>query len=229
MSKKQLLVVDDERDILDLLAYNLEREGFLVQSVTNGEQALQAARRDRPDLVILDVMLPGMDGIEVCRALREDDRTRGIPIVMLTAKAEEGDAVLGLGVGADDYVKKPFGVKELVARVKALLRRDSRAGDAGEEGVVRAGDVVIDAVRHEVKLSGRPITLTLTEFKLLRVLASKPGRVYTRSELIDRVIGADVIVIDRNIDVHIRALRKKLGKSADDILTVRGIGYKFRE
>jgi two-component system alkaline phosphatase synthesis response regulator PhoP len=228
MTRKHILVVDDEKDLLELLRYNLEREGYLVRTVTHGEEALRAARQEIPDLIVLDVMLPGMDGIEVCRALREDERTRAVPIVMLTAKSAESDAVLGLGVGADDYVKKPFGVKELIARIKALLRREQRTGDA-DEGVLRVRDLVIDSVRHEVTARGQPVSLTLTEFKLLRVLALKPGRVFTRSELLDRVVGDEVIVLDRNIDVHIRALRKKLGRTADEIVTIRGIGYKYRE
>lgn len=228
-SKKRILVVDDENDILELLRYNLERDGFVVTCVGDGEEALRAARRESPDVVVLDLMLPGMDGIEVCRALRADERTRSVPIVMLTARSEEADVVLGLGVGADDYVKKPFGVKEVVARVKALLRRDTRSAEPEEAGVVRVRDLQIDSVRHEVSVRGKPVELTLSEFKLLRVLASKPGRVFTRTELLDRVIGEDVVVIDRNIDVHIRALRKKLGTVAADILTVRGLGYKFRE
>jgi two-component system, OmpR family, alkaline phosphatase synthesis response regulator PhoP len=229
VAKKQILVVDDERDILDLVKYNFEREGWVVHCVTDGEQALRTVRKATPDLVVLDVMLPGVDGVEVCRALRSDDRTRTVPIVMLTAKSEEADAVLGLGVGADDYVKKPFGVKELVARVKALLRRESRAVESDESSLVRVRNLTIDSVRHEVTVRGEPVQLTLTEFRLLRALAAKPGRVYTRAELIDKAMGQDVVVIDRNVDVHVRALRKKLGAAADDILTVRGIGYKFRE
>ncbi len=229
MPKPVILVVDDEKDITEIVAYNLSKEGFEVHVCGDGESALSKCRALHPDLVVLDVMLPGMDGIEVCRALRRDERTSAIPVVLLTAKGEESDVVLGLGVGADDYVPKPFSVKELVARIRALLRRRQREIDDEDRSVVRIGDLTVDSVRHEVVAGKKTIALTLTEFKLLRYLASHAGRVFTRSEILDRVIGEDVYVVDRNIDVHVRSIRKKLGKLAAHIVTVRGVGYKFDE
>lgn len=229
MPKPVILVVDDEKDIVEILTYNLQKDGFQVHSCGDGESALSKCRTLLPDLVILDVMLPGMDGVEVCRALRRDERTAAIPVVLLTAKGEESDVVLGLGVGADDYVAKPFSVKELVARVRALLRRRHREIEDEDRTVVRVGDLLVDSVRHEVVAGKKSVTLTLTEFKLLRFLATHAGRVFTRSELLDHVIGEDVYIVDRNIDVHVRSIRKKLGKLAAHIVTVRGVGYKFDE
>jgi two-component system phosphate regulon response regulator PhoB len=227
MRKSVILVVDDEKDITEIVTYNLQKEGFEVHSCGDGETALSKCRTVLPDLVVLDVMLPGMDGVEVCRAIRRDERTASIPVVLLTAKGEESDVVLGLGVGADDYVPKPFSVKELVARIRALLRRRHRETEEDDRTVIRVGEILVDSVRHEVVAGKKSITLTLTEFKLLRFLASHTGRVFTRSELLDRVIGEDVYVVDRNIDVHVRSIRKKLGKFAAHIVTVRGVGYKF--
>lgn len=229
MPKPVILVVDDEKDITEIVTYNLQKEGFQVQTCADGESALAKCRSILPDLVVLDVMLPGMDGVEVCRALRRDERTASIPVVLLTAKNEESDVVLGLGVGADDYVGKPFSVKELVARIRALLRRRDRETDEQDRTVVKIGDLLVDSVRHEVVAGKKSVTLTLTEFKLLRFLATHAGRVFTRSELLDHVIGEDVYIVDRNIDVHVRSIRKKLGKLAAHIVTVRGVGYKFDE
>jgi DNA-binding response OmpR family regulator len=229
VKRPRILVVDDEPDVLELLRHHLARDRYEVATAADGETALKEARRKVPDLVVLDLMLPGIDGLEVCRRLRSDPATSSIPIVMLTAKAEETDAVVGLAHGADDYVRKPFGVKELVARIAARLRH--AGAQAAEEGkkVLRWGDLVVDSIKHEVTLRDEPIRLTMTEFKLLRHLVRNAGRAYTRNELLDAVIGQDAIVVDRNVDVHVASLRKKLGPYGRHLLTLRGLGYKFRE
>jgi len=226
---EKIVVIEDEADILEVIAYNLTREGFRVVSSRNGEEGLRQVRQEAPALVILDLMLPGLDGTEVCRLLKLDPVTRPIPIIMATAKGEESDVVLGLGVGADDYVIKPFSPKELTARVKAVLRRGQLRGEAqGEAPIVRQG-LRIDAQRHEARVDDQPVTLTATEFRLLHFLAAHPGRVFDRAQLLSRAIGEDAIVIDRNIDVHIGSIRRKLGPHRDLIETVRGVGYRFRE
>lgn len=227
MALKKILVIEDEADILEVIEYNLKREGFRVVCVSDGEEGVKEARSMAPDLVLLDLMLPGLDGIEVCRKLKGDSITGNIPIIMVTAKGEESDIVLGLGVGADDYVAKPFSPKELVARVRAVLRRGPVKGILdGEDRIVRR-DMVIDIARHEVVIRGATIDLTPSELRLLHLLASHPGRVFTRDQLLSRVIGGGAYVIDRNIDVHVRGLRKKLGSHKDLIETVRGVGYRF--
>jgi two-component system phosphate regulon response regulator PhoB len=200
-----------------------------VVACRNGEQGLSRIRTDNPDLVILDLMLPGMDGVEVCRQVKADPITRAIPVIMVTAKSEESDVVLGLGIGADDYISKPFSPRELVARVKVVLRRGPlRDQNGGGERVVR-GALAIDVGRHEARLADQLISLTPTEMRLLHFLASHPGRVFPRAHLLSRVIGEDAIVTDRNIDVHVRSLRQKLGEHADFIETVRGVGYRFAD
>ncbi len=229
MKRSRILLVDDEPDIVELVRHHLAREHYEVVTAADGETALAEARRRLPDLVVLDLMLPGMDGLEVCRRLRADPRTAHIPIVMLTAKGEETDAVIGLAQGADDYVRKPFGMKELLARIATRLRGTEGRAAAGPARVVRFGDLVIDSVKHEVELSGEALQLTLTEFKLLRHLAANRGRAFTRNELLDAVLGPDTVVTDRNIDVHVATLRKKLGAFGTNIVTLRGVGYKFRE
>jgi two-component system phosphate regulon response regulator PhoB len=227
MKKPSILVVDDEPDIVDLIRHHLQREHYDVRTAADGEQALAEARSRVPDLIVLDLMLPGIDGLEICRQLRSDARTAHVPIIMLTAKGEESDAVIGLAQGADDYVRKPFGVKELVARIGARLRvADARREDSK---IVRFGELVIDSVKHEVMLGGDPVHLTLTEFKLLRFLVQHRGRAFTRNELLNAVLGRDAYVIDRNVDVHVATLRKKLDAYGDNIVTIRGVGYKFRE
>ena len=228
MKKARILVVDDEPDLVELVRHHLQREHYEVITANDGETALAEARRRIPDLVILDLMLPGIDGLEVCRRMRADSRMAHIPIVMLTAKGEESDAVIGLAQGADDYVRKPFGVKELVARVATRLRA-AELQSSEVQKVLRFGELVIDAVKHEVLLEGQPVVLTVTEFKLLRHLVQNRGRAFTRNELLNAVMGADVYVIDRNVDVHVATLRKKLGAYGAHILTIRGLGYKFRE
>jgi len=227
--RETILIVEDEPDILEVLEYNLKRESYRVLTAENGTAGLSIARTENPDLVLLDLMLPGLDGLEVCRKIKEDPLTRSIPIVMVTAKGEESDIVLGLGLGADDYVTKPFSPRELIARVKTVLRRGPLREEVGAGERVTRDGVVIDATRHEFKVDGTPVSVTATEMRLLHYLASHPGRVFTRDQLLSRVIGEHAIVIDRNIDVHIGALRRKLGEHRDLIETVRGVGYRFKD
>lgn len=226
---QRIVAIEDEADILEVIAYNLKREGFEVSCMRDGEEGLADIRRRQPDLVLLDLMLPGIDGLELCRQLKSDQFSKSIPIVMVTAKGEESDIVLGLGVGADDYITKPFSPKELVARVKAVLRRGPVRDEPGSEHRITCNDVVIDPARHEVTVDGELVQFTATEFKLLHYLASNPGRVFTREHLINRIIGEDSVVLDRNIDVHVRAVRKKLDSQRDLIETIRGVGYRFRD
>lgn len=227
MSKEKILIVDDEQDLVKLIRYHLEKDGYKVICASNGDDALFLTRKERPELIILDLMLPGIDGLEVCKKLKADQELANIAIVMLTAKGEEADITLGLKLGADDYITKPFSPKELVARVQAVLRRTKSALTAKDSLIIDT--LTIDVYKHEVTIKNEPVPLTLTEFKLLYHLASKPGRVYTRDQLLDAISGSETIVIDRTIDVHIASLRKKLKAFADRIITIRGIGYKFRE
>ncbi len=233
MKRENVYVIEDEPDILEVIEYNLSREGYRVGASRDGSDGLRKVREEHPDLVLLDLMLPNLDGIEICKRLKNDPVTRPIPVVMLTAKGEESDIVLGLGVGADDYVTKPFSPKELVARVKAVLRRGplKESTDKQERITLTAegGSVVVDAGRHEVVIDGENIIFTATEFRLLHYLASHPGRVFTREQLINRVIGEDAVIIDRNIDVHVRSVRKKLARYREMIETIRGVGYRFRD
>lgn len=225
MANEKILIVDDEQDILELLNYNLGREGYQVFSAETGEQAYDLANKKSPDLIILDLMLPGIDGLEVCRRLRKNAGTETIPIIMLTAKGEEADIVTGLELGADDYVTKPFSPKVLLSRVRSVLRRKKDRTEAGD--VIRARDLVIDRTRHEVLAAGVPVELTFTEFRILEILANKPGRVFTRDQIVDKVHGNEYIVTDRTVDVQIVSLRKKLGSTGQYIETVRGVGYRF--
>jgi DNA-binding response OmpR family regulator len=229
--KRTILVVDDEKDIVEMVTYNLIRNGYAVLSAYSGHEALEVAARETPDLIVLDLMLPGLDGTEVARRLKADARTAGIPIVMLTAKGEETDVVVGLTLGADDYVTKPFSVKILLARLSTVLRRGdaTAAGGAGDAAVLKAGPLSIDASKHEVAVNGEPVRLTLTEFKLLAALVAARGRVLTRDQLMDKAMGTDVFVTDRAIDVHITAIRRKLGAANWLVHTVRGVGYRLRE
>ncbi len=229
MKQEKIIVIEDEGDILELIEYNLLREGYTVLTSRNGEKGFQMVREQAPDLVLLDLMLPGLDGIEVCRRLKSDPVTRSIRVLMVTAKGEESEVVLGLGVGADDYVVKPFSPKVLIARVDAVLRRGSlKEGGGRGERIVQPG-LVIDSARHEVQVDGQPVSLTATEFRLLHFLASYPGRVFKRDQLLNRVIGENAFVHDRNIDVHIRAIRKKLDRHRNRIETIRGVGYRFMD
>ena len=227
MSKEKILVVDDEQDLVKLMKYHLEKDGYKVLAASNGEDALFLTRRERPELIILDLMLPGIDGLEVCKRLKADQELANIAIIMVTAKGEEVDITLGLKLGADDYVTKPFSPKELLARIQAVLRRTKTFSTTKD--YLEIDGLTIDMHKHEVTIKNEIIPLTLTEFKLLYQLASKPGRVFTRDQLLDAIAGSETIVIDRTIDVHIASLRKKLKDFATRIITIRGIGYKFKE
>ena len=224
---RTILVIDDEPELVKLLDYNLSKAGYLVISAKDGEAGLAAARKHAPDAIILDIMMPGLDGWEVCKRLRQDPVTAAMPLLMLTAKGEEGDRVLGLELGADDYLTKPFGVRELVARVKALLRRLEAAAASPE--VLKTGKLVIDSSRRTVSAAGKLVALTATEFNLLKALAGKEGRVISREDLLSLARGDDVAVMDRTVDVHVASLRKKLGKHGEMIETVRGVGYRLKE
>ncbi len=227
MAKGTILVIDDERDLTELVTYNLQKEGFAVRCARDGESGLASAANDPPDLVLLDMMMPGIDGLEVCRRLRLDQRTAAIPVIMLTAKSGESDRVVGLEFGADDYVTKPFSPRELAARIKAVLRRSSPK--TVSTPVIRCNELVIDSTRCEVSCAGRTVLLTASEFRLLHFMALRPGQVFSRSELIDGALGRDIAVVDRTIDVHITGLRKKLGQFGERIETVRGFGYRFKD
>lgn len=227
MSRGKILIIEDEKDIVRMLEYNLSREGFKVVSALDGRKGLEAARRERPDLLLLDVMLPGIDGLEICKELKGDKKTAGMPIIMLTARAQETDKVVGLEIGSDDYITKPFSVKELVARVKAVLRRGK--GHELCEDVFQTGNLSIDFSRIQVSVNGRPADLTAKEFELLKVLAAAKGRVLSRDILLDTVWGLDssMDIQTRTVDVHIRTLRKKLKGEACRIVTVKNYGYRF--
>jgi len=228
MVGKSILLVEDDEDILELLAYNLTREGYRVRKAANGEDAISEIFGDPPDLVLLDLMLPGMGGLEVCKLLKSDPRSADIPVIMLTAKGEESDVVTGLELGADDYITKPFSPKILVARTRAVIRRaQKRVPDETE--IINTGDMLIHPGRHEVLLDGEPLELTPSEFDLLRMLAGRPGWVFTRDQIIAGIKGENYSVTDRSVDVQVAGLRKKLGKFGSKIETVRGIGYRFKE
>ncbi|HKI49142.1 MAG TPA: response regulator [Desulfobacteria bacterium] len=228
MSKEQILVVDDEEDILELVRFNLSKEGYRAICAETGEKAVKMARSEHPDLIVLDLMLPGMDGLEVTKFLKNDLETQHIPIVMLTAKGEESDVVTGLELGADDYVTKPFSPKILLARVKAVLRRQATEPPDGSE-VLNIHNLVIHPGRREVRVDGEPVDLTFTEFGVLSYLVRRPGWVFTRTQIVDAVRGSDYFVTDRSVDVQIVGLRKKLGSTGKYIETVRGVGYRFKE
>lgn len=229
-----VLIVEDEPDQQELLRFNLSREGYQVSCVDNGRQALEMIRHQQPDLVVLDLMLPGIDGLEVCKQLRREMATANVPIVMLTAKAEDSDVVAGLELGADDYVTKPYSPRVLLARVRAVMRQRQRmAGTAADGGnieqVIRHKDLVIKPERFEATVAGKPVALSGTEFRMLALLASRPGRVFTRAQMIKTVHGDNCAVTDRSVDVHIFWLRQKLGARGRMIEAVRGVGYRFKE
>ena len=228
MAQEHILVVDDEEDIQELVKYNLVRNGLDVTVVGTGEAAVEKARSKLPDMIILDLMLPGIDGLEVCNILKHDQKTAHIPIVMLTARGEEADVVAGLELGADDYITKPFSPRVLVARIKAVLRRKSEA-PVDRTAVLKRKDLVIHPGRHEVLVKGKPVILTSTEFEILYYLARRPGWVFTRHQIIDAARGEEYPVTDRSVDVHIVSLRKKLGTTGKLIETIRGVGYRFKE
>jgi two-component system alkaline phosphatase synthesis response regulator PhoP len=228
MARTRILVVDDESDILELVHYNLSKAQYDVVSVASGEEALAQVRTTPPDLIVLDLMLPGVDGLEVCKALKRDTRTAAIPIVILTARGEEADIVAGLELGADDYLTKPFSPRVLLARIRAVLRR-LHTEPVAEDAVITHHGLVLHPGRHEVLVEGQPVPLTLTEFRVLHLLARHPGWVFTRNQIIAAAQGVDISVTERSVDVHIVSLRRKLGTIGEAIETIRGVGYRLQE
>lgn len=228
MAQQTVLVVDDEKDIVELVGYNLTRNGYHVLTVMTGEDALNRARTDMPDLLILDLMLPGIDGLDVCRILKNDPKTAHLPVIMLTAKGDEADVVTGLELGADDYITKPFSPRILLARVKAVIRKSTRSVES-EDSIIKRGELVIDPGRHEIRYGDQPIEMTYSEFRILFFLARRPGWVFTRNQIIDAVRGDDYPVTERSVDVQVVGLRKKLEPYGNFIETVRGVGYRFCE
>jgi len=227
MTKQKILVIEDDRSLADVIRYNLKQAGYEVYWAFDGQDGIHQAQLHLPDLIVLDLMLPVVDGLEVCRRLRASPQTKDILILMLTAKGEESDHLVGFTVGADDYVVKPYSVKILLERIRALVRRRDRQAESTEQ--LSCQGIVIDRVKHCVTQNGQVLDLTPSEFRLLETLIRQPGRAFDRSELIDSALGTDTLVLERTIDVHIRSLRKKLGESNDLIQTVRGIGYRFRD
>lgn len=228
MPKSKILVIEDDRAISEILVYNLDKAGYEVSLAIDGRDGINQAQLKLPDIILLDVMLPILDGVEVCRRLRSKPETASSIIIMLTAKTEEADQLIGFSVGADDYVTKPFSVRVLMERIKALQRRRSAKSDDENDVVTRAG-ITLDRRRYRVSVDDVPVELTKSEFRLLDTLIRQPGRAFDRSELIDSALGEDTLVLERTIDVHIRAIRKKIGPNADAIETVRGVGYRFKE
>lgn len=230
MSKERILIIEDEEDILALVQYNLLREGYRVSCAVSGEDGLQLARTEIPDLILLDLMLPGMDGLDVCRALKKAPATARIPVIMLTAKGEETDVVAGLELGADDYIPKPFSPRVLIARLRTVLRRLERdAAPTDKSGVLRINEMTIHPGRNEVLVKDEPVELTFTEFRVLLLLAGRPGWVFTRNQIVDAVRGESYAVTERAVDVQIVGLRRKLGEAGNYIETVRGVGYRFKD
>jgi len=227
MAKEKILIIEDDKDISRLVQYNLDKAGHVCTAAFSGEDALDILKSRVFNLVILDVMLPGMDGLEVCRSLRQAERTRNVPIIMLTAKGEEVDRIVGFEMGADDYVVKPFSPRELLLRVKAILRRGRPVEDGKD--TIELGDIVLDKPRHQVKANGKEVELTPMEFKLLALLMERQGRVQTRENLLDEVWGMHAVdVFTRTVDTHVKRLREKLGKAGKNIETVTGVGYRFK-
>ncbi len=226
MSKDKILIIEDDRDIVGMLEYNLQEEGYETLKALNGEDGIALASKQQPNLIILDIMLPVIDGFEVCRILKNDDVTAHIPIIILSAKSQETDKVVGLELGADDYITKPFSPRELIARTRAVLRRRRQQQPRSR---IERDDVVIDGTRHKVTVKDKEISLTITEFKLLEFMARRPGTVFSRDQILDAVSGEDTMVYDRTVDAHIKSLRHKLGPAKNYIETVRGAGYRFRE
>lgn len=227
MSKPRILIIEDERALTKVLTYNLEKEGYETLVAHDGMEGLRKAQTVPVDLIVLDLMLPVLGGLEVCRELRAGEKTRDIPIVMLTAKSEETDQIVGFSMGADDYVTKPFSVKVLLQRIKALRRRAESVAEPSD--VIEHLGVRMDRTRHRVTVEGRDVELTPTEFRLLECLLRQPGRAFTRSQMMDAAIGERAVVLDRTIDVHVKSLRRKLGQAGEKLETVRGVGYRFRE
>jgi len=229
MIKEKILVVEDDHDIRELIRHTMTREGYEVTCTARGEEGLSLAQQGHFDLVLLDLMLPGMDGLEVCRRIRGNAELRRTGILIITAKDEEVEVVTGLELGADDYLAKPFSVRVLLARVRALVRRLRQTTVSQEEVPITIGGVKIDPLRHEVSVKDKPIELTLAEFRILQSLARRPGRVLTRNQLLDLALGQDHFVLDRTIDVHVSALRRKLGEAGNLVETVRGVGYRLKD
>ncbi|HEB72180.1 MAG TPA: response regulator transcription factor [Nitrospirae bacterium] len=229
MENGKIVIIEDEADILEVIEYNLVREGYEVVTVMDGSEGLRRVKKEMPGLVLLDIMLPGLDGLEVCRKLKEDGATRNIPIIMVTAKEGESDIVLGLGLGADDYVTKPFSPKELTGRVRAVLRRGRLKDEPSPQERITCDGVTIDTRKHEIMIDEKPVVFTATEFRILHFLALNAGRVFTREQLLNHAVGESVVIVDRNIDVHIKSVRAKLGKRRNLIETIRGVGYRFEE
>ncbi len=229
MNRKKIVIIEDEPDILEVLSYNLKREGFVVNSALDGDTGLALVRKEKPDMVLLDLMLPGTDGIKICSSIKNDNELLHTLVIMVTAKGEESDVVLGLGVGADDYISKPFSPRELVARVKAVLRRGMLQEVSPEVERIEHGNITIDTGKHKVMVNSEEIKLTATEFRILHYLASNLGRVFSREQLLNKALGDTSIVVDRNIDVHIRGIRKKMAVQPPVIETIRGVGYRFKE
>lgn len=221
-----VLVIEDEEDIRELIRYNLEREGLRVIEAETGEDGLVQARKQKPDLILLDLMLPGIQGLEVCRRIRGREETADVPLIIVSARGEEPDVVTGLEMGADDFVAKPFSPRELVARIRSVLRRSPVREHGAAARVLRVAGVELDRERHEVRVNGENVHLTLAEFRLLHALASSPGRVFTRTQLVREITGGEHHIVERNVDVHVRALRKKLAEQGELIRTIRGVGYK---
>ena len=228
MAKEKILVIEDDEDIQELLKFNLAKEGYPVLVAGTGEDGLRLATHNLPDLILLDLMLPKIDGLEVCKRLRAHPRASGIPIIMLTAKGEESDVVIGLEIGADDYIVKPFSPKVVIARIRNVLRRRQKSAPSGDEPV-KIRDIFIHPGRHEVSIKNKPVDLTYTEFRVLQLLATRPGWVFTRQQIVDGVRGEDYAVTERSVDVQIVGLRKKMGPSGALIETVRGVGYRFKD
>ncbi len=228
-SRAQLLVVEDHQDLQELLVHNLTREGYGVATASSAEEALKQVRSQPPDLIVLDLMLPGIDGLDFCRICKSDPGTAGIAIIFLTAKTEEADIVSGLELGADDYVVKPFRPRVLMARIKAVLRRPQDKQSPDQAAVIQVGALTVDPGRFEARVGGDPVALTRTEYRILQLLARRPGRVFTRSQIVQGVQGDNVVVTDRSVDVHIVSLRRKLGDTANIIKTIRGVGYRLEE
>ena len=231
MVKKKILVIEDDRDISELISYNLGREGYDIACLYDGSQAVDFVNKRKPDMILLDLMLPEVDGIEICRTLKSDAVTKHIPIIMLTAKSEEADVVVGLQMGADDYIPKPFSPKVLIARIKAITRRttDLQLTNAAQDNLRSFGDFKLDLLKHKITYKGREVKLTSIEFDIVEFLSRSPGRVWSREQILDNVWKEGKFIIDRAVDVHVRGLRKKLGAAKDFIETVRGVGYRFKE
>jgi len=231
VAKDKILVVDDEEDILDLVEYNLKQNGYKVSCISTGEEVLETVHSYKPDLILLDLMLPGVDGFDVCKDLKSQPETKDIPVIMLTAKSEDIDVVTGLELGADDYITKPFSPRVLVARVRAILRKKNKSSgiEKTSDKIIRVQDILIDTRKHTVQVNDQPIDLTFSEFRLLQLLAERPGWVFSRYQIVDALRGEDYPVTERSVDVQVVGLRKKLGSAGKYIQTVRGVGYRFKE